>query len=41
MQIIFLFDEKFLWLPQYVDKFLDWHNNFWASQNILGPKDKV
>ena len=28
---------KCLWLPQYVNKFLVWHNKFGAAQNILGP----
>ena len=28
---------KCLWLPQYVNKFLVWHNKFGPAQNILGP----
>ena len=37
MQIIFLSGTKCLWLPQYVNRFLVWHKNFWPAQNILGP----
>ena len=35
MQIIFLPGTKYLWLPEYVNKFLDWHKKFGPSQNIL------
>ena len=37
MQIIFLSGTKYLWLPQYVNKFLVWHKKFGLAQNILGP----
>ena len=37
MQIIFLSGTNFLWLPQYVNKFLVWHKQFGPAQNILGP----
>ena len=37
MQIIFLSGTKYLWLPQYVNKFLVWHKKFGPAQNILGP----
>ena len=37
MQIIFLSGTKCLWLPQYVNRFLEWHKKFWPAQNILGP----
>ena len=37
MQIIFLSGPKCLWLPQYVNKFLVWHQKFGPAQNILGP----
>jgi hypothetical protein len=37
MQIIFLSGTKCLWLPQYVNKFLVWHEIFGPAQNILGP----
>ena len=37
MQIIFLTGTKCLWLPQNVNKFLDWHKNFGPVQKILGP----
>ena len=37
MQIIFLSGTKFLWLPQYVNKFLVGHKKFGPAQNILGP----
>ena len=37
MQIIFLCGTKFLWLAQYVDKFLVRHKKFGPEQNILGP----
>ena len=37
MQIIFLSGTKFLWLPQYVNKFLVWHKKIGPAQSILGP----
>ena len=37
MQIIFLSGTKCLWLPQYVNKLLVWHEKFGPAQNILGP----
>ena len=37
MQIIFLSGTKWLWLPQYVNKFLVWHKKIGPAQNILGP----
>ena len=37
MQIIFYPSPKFLWLPQYVKKFLVWHKKFGPAQNSLGP----
>ena len=37
MQIIFLSGTKYLWLPQYVNKFLVWHKKFGPAQKILGP----
>ena len=37
MQIIFLSCAKYLWLPQYVNKFLVCHKKFGLAQNILVP----
>ena len=36
MKIIFLSATKYLWLPQYVNKFLVWHKKFGPAQNNLG-----
>ena len=37
MQIIFLSCTKCLWLPHYINKFLDWYKKFGLAKNILGP----
>ena len=37
MQIIFLSGTKYLWLAQYVNKFLVRLKKFGPAQNILGP----
>ena len=37
MHIIFLSGTKFLWQPQYVNKFLVRHKKFGPAQNILEP----
>ena len=35
IQIIFLSETKCLWLPQYINKFLFWHQKLGPAQNIL------
>ena len=37
MQIISLSGTKYLWLPQYVNKFLVWHKKIGPAQSIFGP----
>jgi hypothetical protein len=37
MHIIFLSGTKFLRLPQYVNKFLVWHQKFGPAQKFMGP----